>query len=264
MTLQSDFELCEGTTLVRTPPRVSYRDAADGSASFIDYASVVQGEGLGNFALRVDFLESSKELATRSWNALWDFHLLSLAVRSPICSLFSVTQGTKQAYRTANRGLISRAFERIDEAAFDDLIWAKTHKPSFDNLIGNLAFSAAMRCYANAHQLPDLDMRIMLIWSGIEGLLGVDAELSHRIALYSSMIVPATQEERLVNFKRFKKLYSARSKVVHGTPISGETVNDGYQGASDLLSKLLRRCVEIGRVPTSVELDKLALAQMLD
>lgn len=264
MTLPLDYELCEGITLVRTLPKFNYSNAADGSENFVDYASVVLGERLANFALRVDCAVSSKELAARSWNALWDFHLLSLAAQRPVCSLFSITQGAKENYRSANRGLISQTLERVDTIEKEDLGWARANKPNFDSLIGNSAFSAAIRCYGNAHHLPDLDMRIMLIWSGIERLLGVDAELSRRISLYSSMIIPGTQEERIDNFKRFKKLYSVRSKAVHGADTTKSVLRDGYRGASDLLNKLLRRCVEIGRVPTSTELDELAISQVVN
>jgi hypothetical protein len=264
MTLPSDYELCEGTTLVCTPPKFDYRMAADGSENFVDYASVVLGEGLANFALRVDCTSSSKELVVRSWNALWDFHLLSLAAKRPVCSLFSITQGATESYRSANRGLIGRAFERVDAIEKENLEWARANKPSFDSLIRNSAFNAAIRCYGNAHHLPDLDVRIMLIWSGIERLLGVDAELSRRIALYSSMIIPGTKEERIGNFKQFKKLYGVRSKAVHGADTTEAALRDGYLGASDLLNRLLRRCVEIGRVPTSIELDELALSQAVN
>ena len=35
-----------------------------------------------------------------------------------------------------------------------------------------------MRAYGNSHTLFDPDLRIMLLWSGIEGLLSVDSELT--------------------------------------------------------------------------------------
>lgn len=262
--LTSDYELSERITLIRTFPKFNYRNAADGCENFADFASVVLGERLANFALRVDCAVSAGNLAARSWNALWDFHLLSLAARRPVCSLFSITQGAKERYRSANRGLIRQAFECVKKIEEEDLGWAKANKSKFDSLIANSAFSSAMRCYGNAHHLPDLDMRIMLIWSGIERLLGVDAELSRRISLYSSMIIPGTQEERIGNFNHVKKLYNVRSKVVHGADTTKSVLRDGYQGASDLLSKLLRRCVEIGRVPTSMELDELALSKLVN
>lgn len=259
--LPCDYELSDGLTLVKEIPIVDYSEAAKGADNFLDYAAVILGEGSATFALRIDCYKSPKELAVRSWNALWDFHLLSLAAQSPVYSIYSVAEGSTVSIRSANRGLIRRPIKSEQSIAKESLDWARTNKSNFDLLIKDPVFGTAMRCYGNAHHLHDLDMRIMLIWSGIERLLGVDSELSRRIALYSSIIIPGSKIERMENFKKVKKLYNVRSAAVHGKGATQSSLQEGYHGASILLSGLLRRCVEIGRVPTTAELDELALSQ---
>ncbi|WP_327691120.1 hypothetical protein, partial [Aurantimonas sp. C2-4-R8] len=98
-------------------------------------------------------------------------------------------------------------------------------------------------------------MRIMLLWSGIEGLLSVDGELTRRIALYSALMIEGSHDEKLRWFAEIKKAYGVRSKAVHGGTASKQILQDGYQQASRILVRLLVRCVELGRVPTPSELD---------
>src|SRR3989338_6318044 len=92
-------------------------------------------------------------------------------------------------YSIASRNILTQPFKDLDFIKDGELNWARQNKSNFDKLIGNATFSSAMMCFGNAHFLPDVDMRIMLLWSGIERLLEVDSELTRRIALYSSIII---------------------------------------------------------------------------
>jgi hypothetical protein len=120
-----------------------------------------------------------------------------------------------------------------------------------------------MRCYGNAHYLLDDDMRIMLLWSGIEGLLSVDAELSRRLALYAALMHRGSSAEKIAYFKEVKKAYGIRSRAVHGGKATANDLSQGYQTASKILASLLARCVELGRVPSAEELDALAASQSI-
>ena len=121
-------------------------------------------------------------------------------------------------------------------------------------------FSAAMRCYGNAHSLPDHDVRIMLLWAGIEGLLNVDAELSRRLALYSAIMHDGDSDEKFAYYDRVKKAYGVRSRAVHGSGLTKAKVAAGSAEAGAILVGLLAKCVELGRVPTASELDRLAIS----
>jgi hypothetical protein len=251
------FQLASNLTIVPGVPTIGLQDAADYSQDFASYAAVLKGRDIGTFTLRVD--GPPNQLAARAWNALWDFHLLSLAAEGPVSSLFSITDGAEPKYSSANRHDAHPVREPPVVMDGERLRWALNHKPIFDDLISNRAFSAGVRSYGNSHYLFDDDLRVMLVWSGIEGLLSVDAELNRRIALYAALMLEGTHEEKVQWFTRVKKAYGVRSRVVHGSPLKREAVREGLNQANAILIRLLRRCVEIGRVPAPEELDALAL-----
>jgi hypothetical protein len=261
--VNSSFELASGIFVEPTVPHFEMQDAADGSARFADYSAVVTGRDLADFSLRIDSEHPGQALAVKGWNALWDFHLLSLAAQSPVCSIFSVTPGTRPIFAAANRNVLMRRFAEVTTISAEPLAWARDNKTAFDALIKVPAFNAAMRCYGNSHYLFDADMRIMLLWSGIEGLLSVDSELTRRIALYSTLMIKGSHEDKVKWFADVKKAYGVRSKAVHGGAANEQILQDGYQQASRILVRLLARCVEIGRVPIPAEFDALALCSTL-
>lgn len=117
---------------------------------------------------------------------------------------------------------------------------------------------AALRCYGNAAYLNDAQVQLMLLWAGIEGLLSVDAELRRRLALYSAILVRGSSEEKSRYYEFVKRGYDVRSRAVHGGKVGKEKLESGVSDATLILSDLLARCVEIGRVPSSSEFDHLA------
>lgn len=258
--IPEEFAVSEHLTLSPDVPSYDSDFAAARSAGFADFAAVEMGRSSMNFALIVHGCKDGKELAIRAWDALWLFHLLSLACATPVCSLFSVVSGEAGAIRTANRNVFFKPFADVKKANTDQLNWLRDNRQSFDSLIKNEAFSRAMRCYGNAHYLFDTDLKIMLLWSGIEGLLAVDAELSRRIALYAALILDGTAEQKLAQYKEIKKAYGVRSKAVHGGSVKGNALEEGYKTAASILARLLARCVEIGRIPSPEELDAVAVA----
>lgn len=251
------FELEPGLTLLPGGPSINMDEAAKSARDFVDYAAVVRNEPFVTFSLRVEEAQNDA-LAAKGWNSLWDFHLLSVAARRPCCSIYSVSRGPEDlALSVANRNIIFNP-PAPSEILSDDLEWMKANRGRFHALIGDKHFNTAMRCYANSHYLFDLDMRVMLLWSGIEGLLSVDAELTRRIALHAAMMLVGTPEEKVAHFDRVKKAYNIRSKAVHGGDATNAQLETGYAEASLILIALLRRCVELGRVPSAKELDGLA------
>ena len=259
VSLDAPFALAGDVTLIPTPPATDLDVVAANSPRFEDYAAVVAGRELATFAVQVAGASDARDLAVRGWNALWVFHLVSLAAGTPCMPLFSVTEGGLPSYSLANRAPFIRPVEKAQLVSLDRLEWARTHQRQFDGLIKDSQFSAAMLCYSNAHYLPDLKVRIMLLWAGIEGLLSVDAELNRRLALYAALLMQGSTEERSIYFARVKRAYGLRSKAVHGAHLAPEKLREGYTIASTILVELLARCVELGRVPRPEEFDQAAL-----
>jgi Apea-like HEPN len=262
LTVPEISELSSGISLEPLVPPINLVAASANSRTLTDYLTVVTSTRLATFCMRVRG-ETGHELMTKAWNSLWFFQLLSLACAAPCFSLCTIANGKSKKYTAANRNVVLRPLPVITSVNSLQIAWAKNNLQKFERLISNDAFSSAMRCYGNAHHLFDIDTRIMLLWAGIEGLLSVEAELSRRIALYAALLHDGAPTEKIAYFDEVRKAYAIRSRAVHGGKVSPARLKEGFETASRILVNLLARCVELGRVPTSNELDALAVAQNL-
>lgn len=225
--------------------------------------NVMAMEPLADFSLLIAEPHGGKALAVKAWNALWVFHLLALACRRPVMSLYcAADHGTR--FTLANRNLVIHRLPSVAPASVIDLDWAVAHFDAFDDLLKVNRFQNAVRCYGNAHYLFDNEAKIMLLWAGIEGLLDIDSELRRRIALHAAILLDGTSKEKATYFARIKKGYDVRSRVVHGSGAASEDLKRGYALASEVLLTLLRKCVELRRVPSAAELDELAASASLN
>jgi len=261
--VEAPFPLGDGVTVLPTTPEADLERVAAASPRFEDYASVVSGREMATFSIRISGCSDARQLAVRSWNALWVFHLLSLAAGAPCMPLFSVTDGASPSYSLVNRSPFLPTVETVKTVGADRLAWARNHQLAFNALVNEPHFNTAMLCYGNAHYLPDLPVRIMLLWSGIEGLLSVDGELNRRLALYAALLIDGSSEDKAVYFTKVKKAYGLRSKAVHGARLTRDKLVEGYATASTILIELLARCVELGRVPKPDEFDRAAVTGTL-
>lgn len=216
VTVSESFVLEEGVVLVPETP-----SAFDGSfpsragRQFQEDAAMLAMEQIATFSLLIESDGGGQAIVTKAWNALWLFHLLSIACRRPVMSLYSLAEGSGRA-TLANRNLLISP-HISGPSAIEDLMWAKAHRQNFEKLTSDSKFSQAVRCLGNAHYLPDLEQRIMLFWSGIEGLIQVDGEIRRRIALTCAMIIGGSEDDKLKYYNDVKKQYDIRSRVVHGS-----------------------------------------------
>jgi hypothetical protein len=214
-------------------------------------------EPLADFALHITENKGGAALAAKTRNALWIFHLLALACRRPVMPLYcAANHGTR--FTLANRNLVIHRLPSVALASDDDFDWATANFDKFHTLLDESRFQNAVRCYGNAHYLFDDDAKIMLLWAGIEGLLDVDSELRRRIALHAAILLDGNPAEKALYFQRVKKGYDVRSRVVHGSGAKPDMLKQGYSLAGEVLLTLLRKCVELGRVPSASELDERA------
>ena len=263
LTIAEESELMSGIFVSPTIPKLDLNATVAGCSHFSDYAAAVHGSEIATFAVRIEHDGGGKSLAVKAWNALWLFHLLSVACRAPCFSLYSVCGGDKPLFSAATPSPFVRQLGDIHAATVTEIEWARRYSAAFHQLIGVPEFSAAIRCYGNAHLLPEHDVRIMLLWAGIEGLLSVDAELSRRLALYAALLLDGSPDEKEMHFNNVKKAYAVRSRAVHGSRLTKAKLKEGYRAAGDILIELIAKCVEIGRVPSPSELDRLAVSGMV-
>ncbi|MGA0603917.1 hypothetical protein ACO2Q3_24635 [Caulobacter sp. KR2-114] len=258
--IADEFELSPGITLT---PEVPRQTASFGStvSQLPAHAALLVMETVADFSIRIEHSDGGEALAVKAWNALWLFSLLSLAFRAPIIPLYSYAKG--RGFAVANRNLMIRPRPKVLEPAAESLAWAAASVGRFDAVLADRRFRTAQRYYNNAHDLFDDDAKIMLLWAGIEGLLGVDAEISRRIALHAAILLDGTPDEKMATYQAVKKAYAARSKVVHGVGMDQAALSSAYDFASGLLVKVLRKIVDLGRMPTMAELDRVAASGSL-
>lgn len=208
--------------------------------------------------LRVQGSDSEKT-AIRAWNAVWDALLLGAIVDCDVmCNLqsdVSVEQLTPDSKLVVTnyhlRGLSNRPVQSLSEA---QITWIEQHFSTARSLLQNDNFQNAVHCLASFrwHSMPRA--RLAVLWSGIEGLFGVDSEIVFRVSLYAARFLAENDcaKQRAV-FAKVKELYKLRSKAVHGGRIKGDPVGAVNESA-ELLRSLILKCVELGSLPETESL----------
>lgn len=116
----------------------------------------------------------------------------------------------------------------------------------------------------SARDCSDLSVKISHYMTCLEVLFSTDAsEISHKLAERIALFLENRFEERKQLFNRVKRLYSARSRVVHGdvfTEKKTKSLGDLSKDADDLLRRILRRilvsdylCAQFEDTPESKE-----------
>lgn len=98
---------------------------------------------------------------------------------------------------------------------------------------------------------------LLVLWGGLESLFSpaITAELGHQIAANAATFLEERGQSRWERYDRIKKLYSTRSKAVHGEKAKDDWLakaNESY----DLLRRSLEICVEQRGTPDIHELKK--------
>jgi hypothetical protein len=103
-------------------------------------------------------------------------------------------------------------------------------------------------------------MSIATSWAGLESLLGIDQELSYRIAMYLAVLLSDDPESRVEIRDRVKKLYGLRSKAVHGAGIKETVLVRTAEESWVLLRDVLMTMIDSDNdLPTPATLDRLLL-----
>ena len=137
----------------------------------------------------------------------------------------------------------------------DHLGWIKTHLTSWITLLESPSFRLGVDALTTHSHHANLRMSAASLWAGFEALFGINAELRFRLALLAAGYLEDRGPRRLALFKRVKTLYDYRSKAVHGSPTTERKLEEHIVEVRALLSRLLCRMTEEGRVPSSDDLE---------
>jgi Apea-like HEPN len=197
---------------------------------------------------------SPKELATIAWNTIWDAVLLSAFFNTEVvCNLQCDTPasefGPQSHLEVTNyhlRGLSRDDPHKITEEEAD---WLARNMSYARSLLDQPSFQTSVHRLASFrwHSLPRV--RLAILWAGIEGLFGVDSEITFRLSLYiARYLFPDDAAKRLETFNTIKRLYKQRSAAVHGSRIKGDVAISVAKSAT-ILQRLVRQCVEKRALP---------------
>jgi hypothetical protein len=180
--------------------------------------------------------------ALQAWNAQWTFMLLSVVARHPIMWPFLEVQRAEdeRARITLMHTYVGPlSFQSPKSVSRAQLALCKSVFPKFLSMVVENRFAHAVIVAAGCHREQFPTARVAAIWSGIEALLGLDAELNFRIAFIVAHLLGKNRAEREVRFVQTKKLYAARSKCVHGAGLPQEQVQLAAEQSLHLLCDLI-------------------------
>lgn len=108
--------------------------------------------------------------------------------------------------------------------------------------------SNALRLYTESLELVPSDLALVAFVSALEGLFTTSSEnISFRFRLGVAFFLETEKEARVKVREEAKRLYAARSKVVHGTKIASSEEKSAITLAEDLVPRaeqLARRCFQ--------------------
>lgn len=176
-----EVNLDRNETLVADFPR--FTSSAEEESDYVTAACLRYMDSIANSSFRIGHAKSRKDLITLAWNHLWTFRLISLACRSPFISLFSISVGPKETRRViSNRYGIFPALHEVHTLDAAEVDWARENYSGFWSVMEDDRFQHSLRYLSNSYFIRDPEAQLMLVWAGIERLLGTESEL--RVAVF--------------------------------------------------------------------------------
>ena len=99
----------------------------------------------------------------------------------------------------------------------------------------------------HARTVGDIGLRIVMYVSFLETLFSTDtSELAHKLADRVAWFVAEGEKDRKEVYARMKRVYNARSRVIHGDIVKGEgeTLISAAKSADELLRKVVNKIYE--------------------
>lgn len=148
-------------------------------------------------------------------------------------------------------------FEQVRTITEEDLKWIRVHLLSFGELLENAQFRLAVDSLCSHHQMPSKRMAATMLWSGVEALFATTAELRFRLAASIAATLEDRGQQRIDCYRRVKRLYDFRSRLVHGAAASDEAITEHVIEVRKLLSRLICRYTEAGGIHDEGRLEEL-------
>ena len=137
-----------------------------------------------------------------------------------------------------------------------DLQWVLERILAFGEMLEVPKFRLAVEALTTHQHLVSTRMMVASLWSGIEALMGIQAELRFRLALSVACLLDPRGPQRTERYRRVKKLYDVRSRAVHGTAMSEAELVRHVAETRKLLSGMICTMIEGGRVISEEDIER--------
>lgn len=247
-----EVELGNGVTLIQSVCEPSQSDIISKCKNEIDIGVACLFLRLVHACFRISG-DSQKEIASRSWNAQWDALLLSAILDCEVGWNFQSDVLPEEFSKATRVHITNYFFEGFNKGEVKQLSqaehkWINEYYGNAKELMDDERYQNAIHCLASYRWHSMSRAQLTLLWSGIEGLFGVQHELSFRLSLYIARFLSPRKSKRQKNlFESTKKLYNIRSKAVHGSGIKSPT--ESVMNTTDILRKLVLKCAETHSLP---------------
>jgi hypothetical protein len=145
---------------------------------------------------------------------------------------------------------------RTDSVSPDDAAWSAKHFETFNRLASESEpFRLALEAAIDWRFAKEPRLAVGRLWSGIEAVFGVTSELVYRISILCASLLEERGKPRKARFEAVKKLYSLRSKAVHGEALPQERLVSAMNDSNRLLRELLLLTIEKGHVLGAEDFD---------
>ncbi|CAH0242727.1 HEPN domain-containing protein [Chryseobacterium sp. Bi04] len=130
-----------------------------------------------------------------------------------------------------------------------DICWLKEHFEIANTLAFKYEkFRYSLEVLNSWRYCVDIKSAIAIIWAAIESIVDVSSEITYRLSLSISSLLYERGEKRIEKFKDIKKLYGLRSKVVHGSNLKDNDIENALVGSFNLLSELVTYMIENNQI----------------
>jgi hypothetical protein len=137
-----------------------------------------------------------------------------------------------------------------------DFEWVTDRLDAFVKMLEVPRFRLAVDALTTHQHLIRPRMMVASLWAGFEALIGVQFEVSFRLALSIASVLEPRGADRVDLYRKAKKLYGIRSKAVHGAAMKDEDLLSHVGDVRKLLSRLLCSMIDAGAVLSEDEIER--------
>ncbi len=199
--------------------------------------------------------DTPRNLAVRAWNSQWDAVFLGALHDCEVGHTFQSNVPPEEFPKASEFHVTNYAFRGLNMGKVKQITphehrWIAAHYSKAKKLMDDDRYRDAVHSLSSYrwHSMPRA--QLALLWSGIEGLFGVDQELSFRLSLYiTRYLSPRRGLRQQAIFDSTKKLYAIRSKAVHGGKIKNP--HESVKESVKMLRQLVVKCAEQEGLPNT-------------